>query len=425
MIYFEDSITAALSGGADSVCLLLVLNELSAEMGFSLKACHVNHMIRGDESDRDEMFCRKLCERLDIPITVYKCDIPAYAKKSGLSLELAARDIRYRKLYECAGNGKIATAHTLSDNAETVIHNLIRGTGLKGLCGIPPVRDNIIRPLIGITREQVEQFLEIRDQDYVTDSTNLSDDYTRNRIRHKIIPEILNINKGFYKCFENEQEILYRENRLIEQLSEKAYREGYNDGALFLTEDIPIALRKRAVGKFLSANKLPVSSFNINEAEKLLWKDGRFNISKDIYVTGRRGRIFIEKISCEKVILQKPLYIGKNSIFEDIVLNVRKVNAKDINSFDNSRMIDLEKIKGTAFIRSRKNGDKIKLWGREHSSSVKKLLNEKIPPQKRQHIHFICDDEGLIFMEGMGTAKRCICDKNTKICLVIDTQTEE
>ena len=206
MIKKDDCITAALSGGADSVCLLIILKELSDKYSFTLDALHINHCIRGKESDRDEEFCRNLCKKYDIPLTVIRTDVPAAAAESKKSLEETARDIRYKAFEKHAGDkGKIATAHTVSDNAETVILNMARGTGLKGLCGIPPVRDNIIRPLIDVTRQQIEDYLKSMNQGFVTDSTNLSDDYTRNRIRHKIIPELLKINEGFYKTFSSER----------------------------------------------------------------------------------------------------------------------------------------------------------------------------------------------------------------------------
>ncbi|MDE5649348.1 MAG: tRNA lysidine(34) synthetase TilS, partial [Oscillospiraceae bacterium] len=221
MIKKGDRITAALSGGADSVCLLLVLKELSESYNITVDAIHINHCIRGEESDRDEEFCRSLCTKLHIPITVIRTDVPSAAAGSKKSLEETARDIRYETFKKHAGkNGKIATAHTLSDNAETVILNLARGTGLKGLCGIPPVRDNIIRPLIEITRQQVEDCLKEQNQGFVTDSTNLSNDYTRNRIRHNIIPELLKINGGFYKTFSAGQKILKEENNFISNYAE-------------------------------------------------------------------------------------------------------------------------------------------------------------------------------------------------------------
>ena len=194
-----DEVIAALSGGADSVCLLLALNELKETLGIKLSAIHVNHCLRGNESDRDEQFCRDLCGRLRIPLICGRFNVKEEAENRKISTELAARDIRYRFFQENSSGKKIATAHTANDNAETVIFNLARGTGTKGIAGIPPVRGNIIRPLINVTRSQIENYLKEKNQEYVTDSTNLTDDYTRNIIRHIVIPVIEQINSSLFR----------------------------------------------------------------------------------------------------------------------------------------------------------------------------------------------------------------------------------
>ncbi len=177
-----EPVLAALSGGADSVALLRALLAL----GYPVRAFHLNHCLRGAESDRDEAFCRALCERLGVPLTVERIDVGA--QTAGEGIEAAARRIRYERLVAAAQGAKIATAHTADDNLETMLFHLARGTGPKGLAGIPPVRGDIIRPLIGAERAQVEAYLSELGQDFVTDSTNLSDDYTRNRIRHEVVP---------------------------------------------------------------------------------------------------------------------------------------------------------------------------------------------------------------------------------------------
>ena len=171
MLSAGDSVCVALSGGADSVALLLVLYELSAEFDFSLSAVHVNHLLRGDESDRDENFCRDLCSRLDVPLQVFRKDAASFSHSLGESVETGARKLRYQ-IFDSLTADKIATAHNLNDNAETLLFRLARGTGLRGLSGIPAVRDNIIRPLIECGRDEIEAFLVEREQPFVTDSTN-------------------------------------------------------------------------------------------------------------------------------------------------------------------------------------------------------------------------------------------------------------
>ena len=187
MIKSGDTVIAAVSGGADSVALLHVLYSLQDELSFSLAACHVNHNLRGAESDGDEMFVRRKCRMMDIPLYVANIKVNEFRQKHD-SLEECARRLRYGFFEDIGKNKLIATAHTASDNCETILINMVRGTALSGICGIPAKRDNIIRPLLYITREDVERYCRENELDYVTDSTNLSDDYTRNKIRHKIVP---------------------------------------------------------------------------------------------------------------------------------------------------------------------------------------------------------------------------------------------
>ncbi|MBQ8742564.1 MAG: tRNA lysidine(34) synthetase TilS [Clostridia bacterium] len=191
------SILVGLSGGADSVVLLHILKKEAAKRGFSLYALHVNHMIRGSEADRDEQFCIDLCRALDIPLKVERIDVPRLAESSKIGLEEAARSCRYSAFASyCQEMGieRIATAHNATDNLETVIFNIARGTSLKGASGIPPVRGNIVRPLILCTKDEIVRYAEENSLSFVYDSTNSDTEYSRNLIRHKIIPEILKIN---------------------------------------------------------------------------------------------------------------------------------------------------------------------------------------------------------------------------------------
>ena len=192
-----DRIVVGLSGGADSVCLLSVLNSLKAEYGFSLIAAHINHGIRGAEAQRDEESCKKLCEKLNVPLEILHADIPKLSKQQGIGEEECGRIVRYDFFRSLAGKrGKIATAHNLNDNAETLLLNLVRGAGSKGACGIPPVRDNIIRPLIETDRESIEKYCQENNLQYVTDSTNLECEYSRNKIRIKVLPTLCEINQN-------------------------------------------------------------------------------------------------------------------------------------------------------------------------------------------------------------------------------------
>lgn len=195
---------AALSGGADSVCMLILLNELKSELGFELKAIHVEHGIRGAESQKDAEFAAEFCDSLQIECKVIHVDVPSYAKERGLGHEEAARILRYEAFENCvreadAKNVCVAVAHHMEDNAETVIFQMLRGSGARGLCGIRPMsqKNNVtyIRPILCASRNMIEDYLLSKNQKFVTDSTNSDTDYSRNKIRHEILPVLKQINE--------------------------------------------------------------------------------------------------------------------------------------------------------------------------------------------------------------------------------------
>ena len=189
----EKSVLVALSGGADSVALLVALLKLE----YRIEAVHCNFHLRGEESNRDETFVRELCQRRGVKLHVIEFDTTQYAKEKGISIEMAARELRYdafEKLRKETGAGAIAVAHHMDDSAETILLNLVRGTGIKGLHGIQPKNGYIVRPLLCVGREEIIDYLKWRNEQFVTDSTNLTSDYTRNKIRLEIIPKLAEIN---------------------------------------------------------------------------------------------------------------------------------------------------------------------------------------------------------------------------------------
>ena len=216
-----DAVTVALSGGADSVALLLVLHRLAGELGIRLTAAHFHHALRPVEADRDRDFVRALCARLSIPLCLGGQDVAAYAKKSGRSLEEAARVLRYDFLLQSAP-GKLATAHHLDDNAETVLLHLLRGSGPRGLCGIPPVRDRIIRPFLCLTHEEIVAQLTAWGEHWVEDSTNAQDDCVRNRLRHKVIPLLQAENPSFARTLARSCGLLAREDAYLSEIAARA-----------------------------------------------------------------------------------------------------------------------------------------------------------------------------------------------------------
>lgn len=308
MLYGEKCVCAALSGGADSVSLLTALCSLKDELGVEVCACHLNHGLRGADSDSDEQFCRELCERLGVPLYSKRIDVAALVQKHE-SVEEAARKVRYtffEEALEHFGGNVLATAHNANDNAETVLLNLTRGTGLKGLCGIPPVRRfgqsgerRVIRPLIYCERGEIEAHLRSIEQGYVTDKTNLSEDYTRNKIRRRVLTELSEINPSIVSVVGRMTRNLRTDSEFLDGLARKALeetREGRGWNALSLSK-LPEPIRARCVRKILINGGIEPSALRIDTAISLLEKrSARFNPCKDCFFTIRKGVCFVEHI---------------------------------------------------------------------------------------------------------------------------------
>ncbi|MBR1591939.1 MAG: tRNA lysidine(34) synthetase TilS [Ruminococcus sp.] len=431
MIKKGDCVVCGLSGGADSVCLLLSMRELSGIIGFSVEALHVNHSIRGEESDRDEEFCRRLCENMGIAFNAEKCDVPKFAAENSISDEEAARILRYKIFSEYSCGKKLATAHNANDNLETAILNLTRGTALKGISGIPPVRGNIIRPMLTVTRQEIESFLKDKNQPYVTDSTNLSDDYTRNKIRHGIIPMLAEINTSVIETSVKTFISLRSENNFIENQVNSAMNNCCRENKLTGLSQYDEVIRKRCIARLLSENSLPYSHERLNTADDILINGGKLNLSGDIFLVSDGNICEIRKITQKDTqYIEKDLVIGENSIFLNKKLICETVECDNLKKFLSVHkkltfyLIDYDKIVGRAVVRNRRFGDRIQLRGRNFTSSVKKLINEKIPPAEREFLHFIEDEKGTVFAEGIGISRRVAPDGNTKKLLKITVRSE-
>ena len=230
MLQPGDNIITGLSGGADSVALLHALLHIKEELGIAqIFAVHVNHGLRGEAAAADENFCRRLCEGLGIPLQIYTADVRGLAAAEALSIEEAGRKLRYRYLQEAAAffgvpGAKIATGHHQNDNAETVIMNLARGAGLRGLCGIPPVNGSIIRPLLDVSRGEIEEYIAAQGLEYVDDASNFSREYARNRVRHTVLPAIeAAINPRAVQTIASNTAWLREDETLLEEMAREAY----------------------------------------------------------------------------------------------------------------------------------------------------------------------------------------------------------
>ena len=249
MLPEDTPVLVALSGGADSVALLHVLQSITPRV----YAVHINHGLR-PSAQADQDFAQDLCNRLGIPMVAYQAPVTATAKAQGITIEEAGRNLRYQYFSQGLEHfnipqGKIATGHHQNDHGETIVLNLIRGTGLLGLCGIPYTRGNIIRPLLDVSRTQIENYLNAHNVLWVTDETNLTQDYTRNKIRHSIIPALEAINPSFIQTVTTNAHILREEDNY---LNTQAKAQPFNCESLGLA---PIAIARRMVRQWLPGKK--------------------------------------------------------------------------------------------------------------------------------------------------------------------------
>ena len=396
-----DTVTVALSGGADSVALLHALWSLRDKLSINVKAAHLNHGIRGAEADRDEAFVKWLCLKFDIPIVCETVDIPSLAKEKGQSLELCAREVRYEFLSRNA-EGLIATAHTASDNTETLLFNLTRGSGTKGLAGIPPKRDNYIRPLIFCSRYDVEKYCIDNSLSYVTDSTNLTDDYTRNKIRHKVVTTLKEINPSLEEAVVRATDILREDNEALEFFTNEALFKAISDDGLLCesVNNFPTAVAKRVIIKYAQTveTELKLDYLHVNALCEICKNGGKISLPCGYYGEVKNGVLIINSENND----EKPQFYAE------------LVKVEKINNLLSINLIDCDKIIGSPIIRTRKEGDSIRLKNRGCTKTLNKLFTEnKVDITIRDSIPVIADDKGVIWVYGMGVSQRCAPSNNS------------
>ena len=386
MIAEGDRIICAVSGGADSVALLFAMYLLKDKLGIRLSAAHFNHHLRGEESDRDEAFVRDFCDRYDVPLFVGGADV----KPGKKGLEAAARDARYAFLRSLPG--KIATAHTADDNAETVLLHMVRGTGLKGLGGIAPINGNVVRPMLSCTRQDVEAFCAEWCLTYITDSSNETDNFLRNRLRHHVMPLLQMENPQF---FENTSAMALRLRQDEDCLSGLA-----KDGPLDVEglKAVHPAIRSRMLESFLKASGVrEPEAVHIAQTEALLYSDKpSARISLPGGVTVARCYQFLkteqETGPLEKVVLTCPGTV----VFGGFRITCRMAT-EIVNCADTITVCPA----GPMYVRSREAGDSIRLPG--GTKSLKKLfIDRKIPASKRLQVPVVADVAGVLGIHSIG-----------------------
>ena len=420
MISSGDTVGVGLSGGADSVTLLHILVNCKDELGIKkIKAVHIHHGIRGEEADRDLQFSKNFCEKLGVEFVSFNVNVPAETEKTGESLEECARRLRY-ECFEKVDCEKFATAHNLNDNAETVIFNFARGTSLSGLCGIPYVREKYIRPLLDCTRDDIENYLKDNNLQYVTDSTNLSDEYTRNKIRHSILPLLFEINPSFDKTFSKCIDSLKSADDFIvnsaNDLLQKSKKTDYYDCAVF--ENCHDALKNQIVALILKAeNVKDISRDYILSVNHIIKNGGKASLGGNVTAYCERQKLYFNEPSIIEnfeisLNIQNQQFTTPCGIYAVNIKekkDLQKLNIKNIDKF-----IDCDKISSDVFVRNRRDGDSYKPLNRG-TKTLKKLFNEaKTPVCERSKMLILTDNKGVVWTEFFGVSEYYKADENTE-----------
>ncbi len=458
MIKENDLVAAGVSGGADSVCMLHILWRLRRDMGFRLLAVHVDHGVRAD-SMADAVYVEGLCRELDVPFYLRKVDMNGYAEENGLSLEEAGRLLRYRAFEEVLARQrregeacKTAVAHNCNDRAETMLFHMFRGSGLRGLSSIQPVRESVVRPLLCLERGEIERYLADYGLDYCRDSTNEEDLYTRNRIRHHILPYAeREICPGAVAHMGELAEILSETERYLEEQTDRLYgmyvdEEDTDEGKMLwiqcdklLTENP--AMYKRvllACMERLTPYRKDITGRHITGLVELMAKSGsrEAGLPYGIRAYKEYGRLCLmgagqktakttDTGNCHAYEIKPPVevFLPGEGTFSFLLLEKEPgLCTKEQNIPQNgyTKWFDYDKITTSLFLRTRRQGDYLTIDAAMHTKSVKQyMINEKIPRMRRDSMHLLADGAHVLWIPGYRISQSYKVDESTKRILQV------
>ncbi|ADL06571.1 tRNA lysidine(34) synthetase TilS [Lacrimispora saccharolytica] len=412
-----DRVIVALSGGADSVCLLVVLNELKEELGLELKAVHVHHGLRGKEADRDRDYSRDLSARLGVSFSCVQVDAALYAGEHGMSVEEAGRHLRYqifeKERLDFSGT-KIAVAHHRDDQAETILYNLFRGTGLKGLGGMRPLRDRIVRPLLCVGREEILAYLEEKRISYCEDSTNAQTDYVRNRIRRRILPEIREeVNRRAGENILHAGEMAAQADAYLEKQAEKILKargvgemeaSGLRpacgiDAAVLLAEDNIIRnyVIRRMI-RSVNESMKDITMTHVESAAALLFGSDRRQVDLPCGLIAVRtnGELWIKRKEQEEPVDKERDFLLPELDFKTFPYK----KGQEIPKNGYTKWFDYDKIKCALSVRYRKTGDYMTLAGGGRKTIKSFMIDEKIPKDEREKIPLVAEGSHVLWVIG-------------------------
>ena len=445
LIKAKDKILVALSGGPDSVCLLHILYKLKEVLDIEIGAIHINHLLRGEESEGDERYIKDLCDKLGIKYYVKRIDIKYIANSTGVSLEVAGRNERYKAFEEIRNEynyNKVAVAHNANDQAETVLMRMMRGTGLEGLTGIKAKRkDGIIRPILCLNRYEIEKYCEDNELKPRIDASNYERVYSRNKVRLDILPYMKeNFNKDIIETLNRMVLLLQKDNEFIEEYSKKCYDiycSKKNDAIIIRKEifkDELEAINTRVVKMAFKKVSKSDQNFEMKHIYKIIELSNgetgkQISLTNNIVCENIYGDVLLSlKDNNKKTCKDKFISINKEKIsdnieFENYIVKFNVIDSQKKIEFSKDDLIkffDYDKIKKEIIIRNRRDGDKIIPLGMNGSKKIKDIfIDLKIPREERGNIPIVCFDDKIAWVVGLKTSQEYKVTNSTKKILKI------
>ena len=418
MLRPKDRVVVAVSGGADSMLLLHYLLYRRERWQLDLSVAHVEHGIRGESSKADAAFVRNFCEQARLPYFEKQLDVPALAKAAGMGLEAYARQARYA-FFQSLDCDRIATAHTLSDSIETMLFRLARGTGLRGLTGIAPVRGKIIRPLLDCSSAQVRSACEALQIAYCVDETNADERYSRNAIRHTLVPDFERVHAGFEQNVARTLQNLQADEAYLQQEAARVLGAAVQKNGLRteLLLAAPLPLRRRALTAFLEQNRFGVDALHLAQLDHLLASGGRLQLPGG-FAKVTEGLLLLERADAQSAPVP---------VYEQRVVSVAEfLTIRELSQIQIDFYCDYDKITGSVRFRQRQAGDRISPAGRGCGKTLKKLYCEYRVPQNQRDLPLVAEDDlGILAVAGCCCDQRVCVDSATQRVFYVVSHTED
>lgn len=424
-------VLCAVSGGADSMCLLHLCRSLRDEGRIELFAAHYEHGIRGEESERDAAFVAAQCEKLGVELRLERGNVPSYAAQKHMGLEEAARELRYAFLQKSAAEFDcdcILTAHNADDNAETLLFNLSRGSGSRGLRGIPRQRGNILRPMLDISRSEIEAFLEENGLEHVEDSSNASDDYSRNLIRHHVMPVLRRINPDFSAAAARTAGLLERDEDLLSSQAAEFIKQSFDGESVALASFNALhpAIASRALRALVDKS---LSYAHVEAALDFAKGSGLGYLDlPGCRLRREQGKLWLKREETEEL-PDRRLIPGQKLFLPEAGVEITSCEETfngEIYGLFKTYLIKCESISGNIYCTSRRPGDRIRPQGRNCSKTLKSLFMERgFTQTQRRLCPVIRDEAGVLIVPGIAAAERCRAQKGDRVLKITIKETEK